>query len=520
MSRRTKVLGSLLLVLALLMGACGSDDDSGDGGSDDTAAAEEVVSGGSATVVQPVDAATLDPTTPTNSPLVGSTVPSAVFDTLYLIDDDGGIIPRIATDFSSDDGITWTMTLRDGVTFSDGTPFDAEAVRAQWERIKENIRGTTYAYMQRIASMTAVDPTTFEVVLTSENRQFYRTTLITSLQWIPSPTAYAEKGENFANDPVGAGPFVVTSRTQGSETVLEKNPTYWQDGLPKLDTLVVRTINDPQQAGDTVFTGGAQAAVGQTDQIAQQAEDDGLTAMGVNMIGGGNWLYTDKRPPFDDIRARQAVYYALDMEALNETITGGAAETPKTLFPEASPFYNPDIEFPQPDPEEAQRLFDELASEGKPVSFVILTPQGDNDTRARAMQTQLASFENVEVQIDAVDGSTYGTRLYTGDFDLALYGLAGPDPEPQVAVFTTGWANPIAIMNDPDIDAAVRAGETATSVEDRKAAYDDLNVALNDLFRITWMTRTKAWAIEAQDVGGLELYGMGTPLFENFGRVG
>lgn len=516
----------LVFVLVLVGAACGgssSEGTSGDGsdsttddGSDDRAVTE----GGSIVLVQPVDPDTLDPTTVTNGPTSGSQILSAIYDALYTVDEDGTVQPRIATDFSSEDGVVWTMTLRDGVLFSDGTPLDAEAVLAQWQLLKDTIRSSSWSYFQQIESMAAVDPTTFQVTLTEENRQFHLVPTINQAVWIPSPTARAASGEDFGAEPVGAGPFVLDSRVQGSETTLVRNPSYWQEGLPLLDELVVRTISDPQQFADALLTGTAQVGSGVPDVAAAQAEEAGFTLEGMNTWGGSCFLFNDAQAPFDDVRARKAVYLALDMDALNDTVSGGASEAPRTLFPEGSPFHDPELEFPEPDPDEAQRLFDELADEGNPVEFSILTPAGDASTRATAVQTQLAAFENVAVELDVVDGATYGPRLFTGDFQLGLFGLTGTDPEPQISSMQSDWPIPIAALGDADIDQAIRAGQTAEDVEGRQAAYREFTTVLNDLFRIKFMARTRGWFAMDGDVTGIELYGQGTPLYENLGLLG
>ena len=520
MKRTSRVAIGMGLVLTLILAACGgSSDDSAD--PVDTTTPPEVVTGGTATVVQPADAATLDPTTLVNAPSTAALLGNALYDALYTISPEGDFQPRIATDFSSDDGITWTMTLRDDVTFSDGTPFDAAAVKAQWEELQTNVRASARSYFEAIASMEVIDATTFRVVLTSPNHYFDNVATTLTAVWIPSPTAKAAEGDNFGNEPVGAGPFVLKSRTPGAETVLERNPTYWQEGLPKLDTLVVQAVREPQQQADAVFTGAAQAGVNMSDAAAVSAMDeDGYTVLGVDQIGGVPWLFNSQHAPFDDIRARKAVYLALDMEALDDTVTGGVTEVPTHFFPESSPFHNPDLAFPEPDPEEAQRLFDELAAEGNTVSFTITTPGGITTEKATAVQTQLAAFENVQVETRVVDASNYGLTLFTGDFDLAPYGVGGIDPEPQVESLRSDWSVPIASLGSAVIDQAVADGREATSLEDRKAAYDRFAAELNEIYKFKWMNRDRGWAVQGPDVSGMVLYGMGSPLVDSFGRIG
>ena len=523
MRSKWRVVACATVTLGLLAGACGGSDSDSSSPEEGTTDTREATTGGSATIVQPVDAQSLDPNAVINSPSQGSTPLQALYDSLYTVDQEtGDFQPRIATAFErSEDCLTWTMTLRDDVTFTDGTAYDAEAVLAEWTRSKENIRSSGYSPLTYfVDTMAAVDPTTFQVNLKLPHCYFHEVAPWANLVWIPSPTAVAAEGDNYTNAPVGAGPFMLESRTPGSETTLTRNPDYWQEGLPKLDTLEITTVPDPQQASDTLTTGGADASVSVQDLYAQQAEDAGATLVDTNQIGGSNLLINSKRPPFDDIRAREAIYLAIDMEQINQTVAGGTAEVPTSLFPEGTPFFNPDVQFPGPDPVEAQRLLDELAAEGTPVAFTIVNAGGDSNTQSIAIQTQLSAYDNLEVEVAQIDGASYGTTLYGGEFDVAIYGVGGQTPDPVIQSMNTGWAIPIASMDSAEVDALLAQEREATTFEDRKAALDELTQAIADLYRFKWRNVNHAWAAMNPDVAGLVNYGQGTSLLENFGRVG
>ncbi len=523
MARARRALAFIGLAMVLVASACGGSSGGSDGGGDG-GGTKVVVDGGSATIVSPTDAQKLDPNGVINSSSQGSTVMSAIYDALYTVDQEtGDVQPRIATAFEgSDDCSTWTMTLRDDVMFSDGTPFDADAVLAEWTRAMGNIRSSGFSPLNFfVDTMSAPDATTFVVDLKVPHCYFAELAPWSNLVWIPSPTAVAAEGDNFTNAPVGAGPFVLDTRTQGSTTTLKKNPTYWQAGLPKLDTLVVQTVTDPQQATDTVTTGGAQAYANAPDPYAVQMEDTGsVTLVTIPQVGGVAYLFGSDRPPFDDIRARQAVYYAMDLQAIDDSQRQGAGTLTETFFPEGSPYYDPNSTFVGPNPEEAQRLLDELAAEGKPVSFTMIDAGGDSHNNAVAVQTQLSTYDNLTVNVEQLDGASYGTTLYGGDFDMAIYGMGGKTPDPVIQSMNTGWAIPIASMDSPEMDAVLKAEREATTVEDRKAALDDMTGILNDLFRLKWFYRNNVYFAESNDVSGAVLFGQGTPLLENFGRVG
>jgi peptide/nickel transport system substrate-binding protein len=514
----------------ILLSSCGSDESAPDeSGAPSTDANEvasgdeqevlEVQQGGESSVVQPIDAATLDPTTVINSPSQGSTALNAIYDVLFTMSDDGNFSPGLATDFSTSDGTTWTMTLRDGVQFSDGTPFDADAVAQQWQRSKDNIRSSGWAHLQNALEMAVVDELTFEVTFDAPNHHFDQTVPWTSLVWIPSPTAMTAAGDNFGNAPVGAGPFVLESRIPSAETVLVRNPDYWDAPLPHLDVLTIRTIPDPQQGFDSVVTGGADAYVTLADQWAVQAEDNGLTRFGIEQIGGSGFLFGTTRPPFDDPLAREAVYLAVDRTQLNEMAADGAWTVPDTLFPEGSRFHSDDATFPEHDPERAQDLLDQLADSGNAVEFTISTTEGEAQARAVALQTLLSQYDNLDVAVETLPGASYGTTLYTGDFDMAIYGFGGTDPEPAVATMRTDHPLPIATMGSAEIDEAVRAGREATDDAGREDAYGSLTRAFNELHMMLFTGRNHNWVAMREDVSGAEMYGQGSVVLTRYGRV-
>lgn len=131
----------------------------------------------------------------------------------------------------------------------------------------------------------------------------------------------------------------------------------------------------------------------------------------VVQTGGGQILGMNfRRAPFDDERARRAVALATDLDAINAAVFNGAAEYPATLFPESSPFFV-DVALPTQDKDTAQKLFDELAAEGKPVKFTFLSyPTPESKEVAEALQAQLSAFQNVEAQVEIADFATLTGR--------------------------------------------------------------------------------------------------------------
>ncbi len=522
--RKRRILLGLVAVLALMAAACSSSSDGGSSTDSTQVDTREAGMGGDATILGP-EVRSLDPSLVINSTTQGASLINAIYDTLYTINTDtDSIEPRIATDFTSDDGITWTMTLRDDVMFSDGTPLNAEAVMMNWQRTIDNARASSNGQMFQVESLAAPNATTFVVTLNQVNWQYWRGVPINALTWIASPASIAAAGENFGNDAnvVGAGPFKVTARTPGSETTLVRNDTYWQEGLPKLDSFTFRPVADQQQVADTVTTGGADASFWLAQDLTKTAVDQGMGSVSVdNLQGGTSLLFNQNKPPFDNVKAREAVTKALDIDQMLEQVFFNGNDPMNSMFREGSPFYNPDMTFAGYNSEEAQNLFDELATEnGGPLVFdMAVSTNTQNNALMRQLQTQLAQYDNVEASVNTIDGANYGITLFSGDFNLALYAVASPDPEPQFVQFWDEYPIPISHLMSDKANQAIQDGRTATDEAGRKAAYDSLQEVLVNEYPQLWMYRNDQSAIYSPKTTGIWGYGQGSFMIDTFGFV-
>lgn len=512
----------LVVVLALVASACGGSS----GGSSKPEAAKVAKVGGSATWVGP-DAQSLDPMKVINTATSGGDLLNAVYDALYTVTPNTNQFnPRLATEFSSPDGITWTLKLQPNLKFSDGTALDAAAVKFNWDRSKANTKATSYGQMMQVDTITATDPTTVTVKLKQVNRQFFQVIPVVNLGWIASPTAIQAQGDTYGSDAkaVGAGPFTVKSRTLGSETVLVRNPTYWQQGLPKLDQLTLKVVVDTQVATDAVVSGQAQIYTFATGESLKQAQDAKIQSQVWNELQGAtSMLFNQNKPPFDDVNNRKAVTLAVDVKQMIDVVTQNTETQAMSMFQEQSPFYNSKYNFPQPNATQAQQLFDAYAAAhgGQPLTFTMaVSTNTANQARVTQIQTQLNKFKNVKAEIKVIDGPQYGTALFAGDFNMALYAIASPDPEPQFAQMSSTYYVKIADMKSPAGDAALRAGLEAADVAGRKTAYDNFQQALLDTWCEIWMYRNITRAIFSNDTTGMVTYGQGSHLWDQYGLIG
>jgi peptide/nickel transport system substrate-binding protein len=233
------------------------------------------------------------------------------------------------------------------------------------------------------------------------------------------------------------------------------------------------------------------------------------------LSGGIFMALNSRRAPFNDVRARQAVADALDMDALNLAVYNGTGKTADQLFDKSSPFYT-DTPLRKPDKAAAQKLFDELAAEGKPVSFAFTAfATSENRALAEAVQAQLSAFKNVTMQVKVVDLSQSIPLFGTKDFDTVISSAFFADPEPRLyTVFAGSSASNMSGVGDPQLDQDLLQGRAATSVDQRKAAYAALQQRLSDLVPVIFMTRAAPSVMTTKNVGGVQQYGLGSLLPE------
>lgn len=516
--RRTRRLSTALLSTAVCLFAAGCGGGAGTTAGAAPDAEGEPVSGGSARILQIAEPQSLDPARLSNTWAHMAALGNALYGTLMVNDTENFELDyKMATGFTSTDGgATFDLTLRPGLMFTDGTPLDAAAVEYNWNRLKDpQVGSTALRQAVQVANTEVVDPTTLKVTLVSPNPYFAQGLVAGAMNWIASPTALAKGTTASDEDPVGAGPFELASWTRHGAIELQKNPNYWDAPKPYLDSLTIQTAHEASQRTNAITTGAADLTSESSASNIKIAEAQGLRVE-VPPTGGGQIIaMNQRRAPFDDIRARKAVQLALDTDTLNAIVYNGEGEVPATLFPEGSPFYT-GAPLPEANSEEAQKLFDELAAEGKPVSFTFMSyPASESRMLAEAVQAQLSAYDNVDVKVEAHDITNATARTASRDFDMSITSAIVQDPDYSLwTAFHSASAGNFMGVSDPELDAALDRGRTSESQEERISAYTAAQERLDELAVGVWYTRATPGVVYGDDVHGVELYTLGSPLPE------
>ncbi|MGA4545322.1 ABC transporter substrate-binding protein [Uniformispora flossi] len=522
-ARRTRGLPAIAAAVVLALGAagCGGGSKAADSGASDAPARQ----GGKISIPLPVDSRSLDPFVASYTATADGSRMAALYDFLMTLDPKTGEVrPRIAESLKPDAaGKVWTLKIRPGVAFTDGTPYDAAAVKANWDAhadpaMKSLRRGLVAGVTTEVAG-----PLELRITLATPNLSFDRTVAY-GLSFIASPTAFRADPAGFGAKPVGAGPFKLKEWVRGDHQTMVRNTAYWQQGLPHLDEVTFKTMADNQQILNTITSGQADLTVTSDGQAGADAKAKKLSVQTQQVDGGQFLLFNVKRAPFDDPRARRAIALAMDPGAMMKTLFNGEVKAAPGMFRENSALIDPSVaQQPSYNQAEAQRLFNELAAEGKPVNFTFLTQQHATARKtAEYMQSRINQYANAHMEIEAIEVGAYITKgLVNRDFQAQNYGMwqADPDPAFDTLLRSTSASNYGGYAN-PAVDRALDAARAATTPEARKQAYTDLvRETGKDLPLWVWQEATTS-TVARTGITGVSLVSEGQLLMDQIALTG
>lgn len=510
MTPKKSLLLAALAVTVLALGGC-----AGASGSSPSSEAEgEPVAGGTLRAIETGTLSGLDPAqlySPGQMPITGN----SLYGQLVTADPESGdYVCSLCESFGTEDGgKTWTFVTREGLTFTDGTPFDAEAIKYNWDRHADPATASASIGMaSQIESIEVVDDVTVKVTTISPLPEFPEMFTIYALNWIASPTALAKGPEEFNKNPIGAGPFVFESWTQGGTLKLTKNDDYFDAPRPYLDAIEITAVPDNTQRNNALLSGQADLVLNTTDKDFLAAEAAGFENDIYLFNGGLGYVFNTAAEPFNDVRARQAVAYAINMEEFSDAVTSGHPNAPVTLFNSDSPFYA-DIPIQEYDADKAQGLFDELADEGKPVEIEYTLFPGAQ-VFFDAFQAQMSKYDNVTVTVDNRDTAEIGKIRNTGEFDMIVSGLSFTEPNARLPITLSGEADGgtnYARLNDPEMNALLAEAVAAPELEEQVEIYREVQEKFAELVPYLLYTLQQVGVSTATDVNGVVVYNNGSP---------
>ena len=405
-----------------------------------------------------------------------------LFDTLTKLDDNAKAVPGLALSWTpSADFKTWTFKLRPGVKFQDGAPFNAEAVVFNTERqLDPNNHCRCAIYISYIDKVEASDDLTvvFHLKTPSPNLPVLLANSYANNP-VQSPKSIQELKEDYNRHPVGTGPFRLKSWQSGDRLVLERNADYWDKDHVYLDAVVIRPLPD-----NTARFASVQS--GETDIIWHDRADDIVKAKkNPNLVvheyvGSGAQVYAfnTKRPPFDDVRVRQALRMALDLKTYSDVLWEGLWKPAKDPWGPGSFVQCKDSGALPYDPEKAKALLKEY---GKPVAFKMVVTATPRGRQIGETFQEMWRDVGVDMTIDQIDQTALVTKAFRRDFDLTPWRIVDlPDPDIQAyANFHTGSPVNLSNYSNPEVDQLLEDARSSGDQEKRVEDYCKLAQILN-----------------------------------------
>ena len=448
----------LLLAMTVFLAACNSNDsdssstdtntDSGTTTTDDNAAEDSTSSTPQVLVFgRGADSVSLDPGIVTDGE--SFKVTQNLFETLLNFgEQDTTIHPGLAKEWTvSDDGLTYTFQLQEGVKFHDGTDFNADAVIKNINRWKGGTAEDFYYFNSMfkaegedvIKEVTADGDHTVIFTLSRPQAPFLKN-LAMSPFGIASPTAFEAAGDKFGDNPVGTGPFKFTEWKRNDSITIEKYADYWKEGLPKLDKVIFRSIPDNSARLNALTAGEIDLADGINPSDGVQIEGNAALqlierpSMNIGYLG-----LTNTRAPFDNKLVRQAVNYAINKEEIVNAFFEGRAQVAANPMPPSISGYNEAIE-PYPyDPEKAKALLAEAGYDGKEIElWAMPVPRPYMPDGAKVAEVIQKNLEDVGMKSKIVtfEWATYLDKAKDGEADAFMLGWTGDNGDADNFIYT------------------------------------------------------------------------------------
>jgi peptide/nickel transport system substrate-binding protein len=436
------------------------------------------------------------------------------------------VAPGLAKSWDiSPDGLTYTFHLRTGITFHDGSKFNAaEYIQTLDRQLKKDDPNTIYntgpvqGYEDftfgAVASYSAIDENTVQFKMKEPSAAFLNSL---AMVWngVVSYQAAAKYGKDFRNNPVGTGPYIFREWKSRDQIVLDANPTYWK-GKPKIGRLVFKVYPDAQAAllalqhNETQIMGDVATQVIpalRSDHNIVVLTQPGLTVNGMAM--------PNDTPPFNDKRVRQALNYAVDKEAINKALYGGLAVTMTSPLPEAQWGFDKSLKGYPYDPAKAKQLLE--AAGVKPGLKVELlsynTPRGYNPAGADlavALQGYLRKV-GIEAEIQKNDMGAFLATVRSGNYHgLFLTGWSGDngDPDNFVGELWGSYGMPVndtSHYKDPAVDTLMQQAAKEVDHAKRIQMYAQIQKMILDGAPWVFVNSTLQVRATRKNVKGFEL---------------
>ncbi|HLS55206.1 MAG TPA: ABC transporter substrate-binding protein [Zeimonas sp.] len=381
--------------------------------------------------------------------------------------------PGLAQSWSFPDSTTLVLNLRPGVVFHDGTPCDAEAVRYNLERAKSHERSNVKIDMKSVDSIAVTGPSQVTLKLTKPDSVILMT-LADRAGMMSSPTAIKAAGNEYGRVAVGAGPWRLVSWKDNEKLVYERHPQYWAKDVALLDGLEFSVIPEVNTGLRTVVAGQNDFVYGLAPQQKPIIERSGLQMVQGSTLATWQIYLNYSKPPFDNVKVRQAMHYALDRDEFSRLTTAGMAEPTTQTLPRGHWGYDKTLEGTyKHDPKRAREL---LAEAGYP-NGIDVEVIGRNDQRSQQQAEVLIEqyrksgirLKFMNVPANELGAKFMGERI--GNAAVSVYtGRVDPSQLYSIMFDKSSFINASRMEGAPGLEAAMEAARAVYDKEARRQA--------------------------------------------------
>ncbi len=475
MKQKTKVL-ALLLAATMVAGAaltgCGTGDSNNsnsNSNTDNNSAAQGDAAKEDFTIAWASDLKSMDPHATNDS--TSSTIQYHIYSTLLAVDEEGNIVGDLAENWeASEDELTWTFKLKQGVKFHNGEELKASDVKFSLDREKEGAR-TAYL-VEKVDNIEVIDDYTVAVHLSQKDGSLLYS-LAQAGSSILNEKAVNEKGDKYADSPVGTGPMKLVEWVPNDHITLERFDDYYA-GAAKAKTITWRTIPEGSSRAIALENGEVDLVTGiDPIDVARTMENANLKTELIASTGCEYLGFNFEKEPFNDVRVRQAFAYAINKQNIVDVVFEGRGEIANSVVGSAIPGYDATVPGYEYNPEKAKEL---LAEAGFPNGFkTTIKTSGDiRNRQAQLIQADLAAI-GVEAEIELLDWGAYLEAINAGDMETYIISWSNSTmdvSESLVPLFhSKNWGPTGNRMHysNPEVDALL---DELVATSDKEARYE------------------------------------------------
>jgi len=524
------VAAALVATLGLGVAACGSSSPEAsvkEGTTTDitVAASGAPVSGGSVTFGLEAESDGFNPTA-NRWAASGYMVANAIFDSLAAFDAEGNVQPYLAQSFTpSADFRSWRITMRPGITFTNGQALDGAAVAKDLNAVRADaLTGAALANLTSV-EVDPADPMTV-VLVAADPWASLPSTLSGQIGFIAAPAQLDAPKPASSNQPIGTGPFMQKEWVPDNHWSGTRNPNYWRTDakgtkLPYLDSIEFRPVVDPQTRVSALLSGDLNMTVvsewGSINRLrSESASGNAQIVYDRGESEEGLLLINTSKAPLDDVRVRRALALCTDIDPVLAASETPADYVADSQFAKDSPYYV-DTKFPRNDVTAGTALINEVkAQTGGDVTVTLTTNPVPTYLAITSLLAEQWNRCGITVQQQSVEQSKFVADAVTGKLGIALWRqFGGDDPDVNYVWWTGRNASGLLALNaarlkDPQIDAALDRARASADVNVRKEAYAELQRRQTELVPYIWLSHSQ-WAIGAgttiRNIGSITLPG-------------